>query len=326
MSRFEPAEEGTFTQSIDLRAFLLVSLKHGVLNLLTLTLHRFWGQAQVRRWIWGAVDIEDEPLDYVGGGLELLLGFLLRVVVIGGPVLIAWFAVKAWGVWGAPLVLTAWALAAFFQGMGRFAGFLYMASHTEWRGQNFQLEGSPVPFALRHLRDAGLCVITLGWWQPRAHLRQARRLWGALNFHGRPFYFDTAAARRTRAHPAYAIGWFGTVMIVLFAAGILLGLAAGFFPTPDVGSAPTLSQLAALFALTVGLWVLLNVIWAPYQAERRRGVALGLGLSLDIDWREMARLNAMNALLRFASLGVLAPFVQARTSAFLVDRLKGRMI
>ncbi|KRB52085.1 DUF898 family protein [Phenylobacterium sp. Root700] len=316
----------TFVQSIEPRGFLWLSLKHGLLNLVTLTTHRFWGQSEVRRWIWNATDLDGEPLDYVGGGLELFLGFLLKVLTIGGPLLAAVLAVQAWGpLWGAPVAAAAWLIIAFIDGFGRFGAFLYMASRTEWRGENFELEGSPLAFALAHMRDASLCLATFGWWQPVAHRRQAQSLWGGLTFQGRNFRFDMAASNRSPVYSAYAIGWFGTVMVLLFGAGVLLGLASGFFPTPEVGAAPSIGQLLALFALTVGLWVLLTVIWAPYQAARRTSIAAGLGFALPIGWGDMARLNAVNAFLRFASLGVLAPVVQARTSAFLLARLRGTL-
>ena len=66
-----------FVQSIEPRGFLGLSLKHGLLNLVTLSAHRFWGQSKVRRRIWGSMGLYGEPLTYVGGGRELFVGFLL---------------------------------------------------------------------------------------------------------------------------------------------------------------------------------------------------------------------------------------------------------
>ncbi len=138
----------------------------------------------------------------------------------------------------------------------------------------------------------------------------------------RPAADDAAAAARRPLYSAFAIGWFGSVMIVLFAAGVLLGLASGFFPTPDVGAAPSASQLAALGALALALWLALASAWAPYQAARRAAIAAGLGYVLPLDWRASARLKLSNAALRIVSLGGLAAYAAARESQFVFSRLE----
>lgn len=312
-----------FVQSIEPRAFLRLSLKHGLLNLVTLSGHRFWGQSQVRRRIWGSMGLYGEPLTYVGGGRELFAGFLIKLLTVGGPLLAAVLAVQAWGpLRGAVVAAAAWLIIAFVEGLGRFGAFLYTASRTEWRGVHFELHGSPLDFALIHMKDASLGLVTLGWWLPVAHRRQAQSLWGGLTFMGQRLGFDMAASRRRHVYSAFAIGWFGTVMMALFAGGILLGFASGM--VLDLVSA-SVGEVAALIATALVLCVLLAAIWAPYQAARRSSIAAGLGFSLPICWWNMAGLNAGNALLRLVSLGVLGPFVQARTSAFMLQRLSGTL-
>ncbi|HVK41297.1 MAG TPA: DUF898 family protein [Phenylobacterium sp.] len=312
-----------FVQNIEPRGFLRLSLKHGLLNLVTLTGHRFWGQSKVRRRIWGSMGLYGEPLSYVGGGRELFLGFVLKALAIGGPLLAALLAVQAWGpLWGAPVAVAAWLVIAFVEGVGRFGAFLYTASRTEWRRVHFELHGSPLDFALAHVRDAGLTLATLGWWLPMAHRRQAHCLWGGLTFMGQQLHFDMKAARRRHVYSAFAIGWFGSVMLLLLVGGVLLGLAG--LPPPDLGSA-TAGEIGGLIALALIAIVALTAIWAPYQAARNSSTAAGLGFSLPICWWDMARLSVGNALLRLASLGVLCPYVQARTSAFMLRRLGGTL-
>lgn len=310
-----------FVQNIEPRAFLRLSLKHGLLNLVTLSGHRFWGQSQVRRRIWGSMGLYGEPLTYVGGGRELFAGFLLKLLTIGGPLLAAALAAAAWGpLWGAVVAAAAWLIIAFVEGLGRFGAFLYTASRTEWRRVHFELHGSPLDFALAHMKDASLGLATLGWWLPVAHRRQAQSLWGGLTFMGQRLGFDMAASRRRHVYSAFAIGWFGTVMLLMFVGGILLGLTSGV--VLDLVSA-SVAEVAALIVAALLLLVLLAAIWAPYQAARWSSIAAGLGFSLPICWWNMAGLNAGNALLRLVSLGVLGPFVQARTSAFMLRRLSG---
>ena len=307
---------------VDVRAFLALSLRNGALNLLTLSVHRFWGRSEVRRWIWGAVDLDGEPLDYGGRGLELLIGFLLRLALVGGALAAGLWGLLEFGAWGWPVALAGLAAAAFFDGFSRFAGFVYLATRTEWRGAVFEIEGSPMQFALGELRDGALCLASLGWWRPQADRARDRKLWGGLHHPERQLGFDRAAAARRPLYSAFAIGWFASVMIALFAAGVLLGLAAGFFPTPDPGSAPSVSQLVALAALALTLWLALAAAWVPYQAARRTAIAAGLGLSLPLGWRASARLTLSNTALRIVSLGGLAPYASARESAFVFARLQ----
>ncbi|MGH6998730.1 MAG: DUF898 family protein, partial [Phenylobacterium sp.] len=157
MSRSNAAELGgtslTLAQSLDAQAFLPLSLRHGVLNLVTLGLYGFWGRSETRRWIWGATDLDGQPLDYGGVGVELLIGFLLKLVLVGGALLAAVAAVRGFGLWGAPGVLAALAGAALVVGFSRFVGFVYLATRTEWRGEVFEVDGSSAGFALAELRD-----------------------------------------------------------------------------------------------------------------------------------------------------------------------------
>ena len=312
-----------FVQSIEPRGFLGLSLRHGLLNLATLTAHRFWGQSKVRRRIWGSMGLYGEPLTYVGGGRELFAGFVLRVLTIGGPLLAALLAVQAWGpLRGGLVTIAAWLTIAFVEGLGRFGAFLYAASRTEWRGVHFGLHGSPLDFALAHMKDALLTLATFGWWLPVAHRREAGGLWGGLTFMGQRLGFDMAASRRRHVYSAFAIGWFGTLMMLLFAGGVVLGLTSGV--VLDLVSASAVEAIG-LTALGLALLVGLAAVWAPYQAARWSSTAAGLGFSLPICWWGMAGLNAGNATLRLVSLGVLGPYVQARTSAFMLQRLSGTL-
>ena len=326
MSRSNAAETGgpslTLVQRLDARGFLSLTLRHGAPNLLTLGLHGFWGRSAIRRRLWAATDMNGEPLDYGGLGIELLIGALAKLLVVAAALAAVLAAVQGLGVWGAPVALIAAASVALFMGFCRFVGFVYLATRTEWRGQVFEVDGSSAAFALGELRDAALIALTLGWWRPAADRRRDALLWGGLHHPHRPAAYDAAAAARRPLYSAFAIGWFASVMIGLFAGGVAMGLAAGFLPTPVLGTVPTLVELAALGALALGLWLALTVAWAPYQAARRTATAAGLGLRLPLCWRAWARLQAGNTALRIVSLGALAPYAAARESAFVFARLE----
>jgi len=50
------------SQRGQLNAFFRLSLRNGLLNLVTLTLYRFWGKTAVRRLLWSTTYLNEEPL------------------------------------------------------------------------------------------------------------------------------------------------------------------------------------------------------------------------------------------------------------------------
>ena len=53
-----------------------------LLRVLTLGIYHFWAKTEVRKRIWSAIRINDEPLTYTGRGMELFLGFLIVFLVV----------------------------------------------------------------------------------------------------------------------------------------------------------------------------------------------------------------------------------------------------
>src|SRR5262249_32403014 len=52
----------------------------------TLGLYRFWVATDVRQYLWSRTEIAGEQLDYTGNPIELLVGFLVLLGILG-PVL-----------------------------------------------------------------------------------------------------------------------------------------------------------------------------------------------------------------------------------------------
>ncbi|WP_374578701.1 DUF898 family protein [Phenylobacterium sp.] len=324
MSRTDGVAGGTslaLEQQIDTAAFLGLSLRCALLTVATLGLYGFWGRSEARRWLWDATALGGEPLEYGGTGGELLAGFVIKWLAVGGCLLGAWASFRAMGPWGAPLIALLTGAAVYAYGFTRFAGFVYLASRTAWRGEMFEVEGSPVAFAARELRDAALMVLTAGWWAPRVARARGQALWGGLRHPKAWPGYDAAAAARQPLYSAFAIGWFASVMVVLFVGGVMLGLASGFFPTPQPGAAPSVGQLAALALLLAGLWLLLRAAWAPYGQAVRAASAAGFGLRLAWGGKGAARAALADGAALVGSLGFLKPWVRARERVRLLRAL-----
>jgi len=314
-----------------LSSFVWLSLRNGLLNLITLTLYRFWGKTEVRRRLWSTTYLHDEAFEYTGRGVELFVGFLLALLVLVLPFLCIIFAAQFLGPGLAVLVILPFYLFLFFiVGLGRFTAFRYLATRTSWRGVRFHLRGSAPGFGLAWLGYALLSAVTLGWFWPAADRRLAGRLWNGLSFGDKDFQFRIEDARKEPVYGAYALGWvLGIVGYIVFAGVIVAALypqmkaASGSGPPP----VPTLSETIVIYSAAGALALFYAVVLSPFHAAMLRSIVAGIGFQdvrfrLRLRWFDMAGLTLSNIALLTVSLGLLMPFVEARTRKFLINRLE----
>ena len=332
----EPPPEGEplrFSTTIEPRRFFGLSLKNGLLNLITLTLYRFWGKTEVRQRVWRGIRLNDEAFEYTGRGVELFIGFLLALLVIGLPFLIVIFGIQFTQHWAFGLALLPLYVGLFWLwGFGVFSAFRYMASRTTWRGVRFRLKGSASAYAWNYLLAIFLGGLTVGWFWPHAERQLASRVWEELRFGDRRLRFRMERSERFGIYGPFALGWFGTLVgyIALSAALVAAAMAAGpsLQPSAD-GQPPVPSVLFTLMVYAVILAVspIFLLIWAPYQAALLRSIAGGVTLdkstfTLNVKAIPLWWLTVTNLFALLVSLGFLMPWVQARTARFLVQRLE----
>jgi uncharacterized membrane protein YjgN (DUF898 family) len=315
-------------QRLSPASFVGLSFKNGFLNIVTLTLYRFWGRTEVRRRIWAATYLNDEPLEYTGRGMELFKGFLFALLVVGLPFLIAGFGAQLLGSAGLLLFIPLYLLLFFLLGFGVFTAFRYLASRTVWRGVRFGLEGSPVRYGRDYLGYLLLTAVTFGWFAPAMQRRMAGRLWGGLRFGDRKFSFDIDAARKEGVYGPYAIAFLGSFVAYILLAFVGVAAMAGSGIANDMkpGAVPPLGFIAGIYVFLAVYLVITSTLFAGYQAAMLRSIAAGvsfgdLRFKLDAKWLPMAGLTLGNLALLAVTLGFLMPLVQARTSKFLLDRL-----
>src|SRR6185369_2750814 len=70
-----------------------IYFRHLALMVLTLSWSRFWGRTRLRRYLWSHFSVLGDRFEYRGRGLELLIGFVLVLAMLG-----VW-AGAVWGVW-----------------------------------------------------------------------------------------------------------------------------------------------------------------------------------------------------------------------------------
>jgi uncharacterized membrane protein YjgN (DUF898 family) len=329
MSMPDPAAEGAplvLSETVSLKSFLGLSLRNGLLNLVTLTLYRFWGKTEVRRRLWRSIELNGEPFEYTGRGIELFLGFVIALGVIVLPFLLVVFGAQLLGPVVAVLViLPFYVFMGVLAGYGRFTAFRYLASRSTWRGVRFWLKGSPLSYGFRWLGYSFLAGFTLGWFWPAAQRRLAMPLWDGLRFGDRRFRFSRDQAREEGVYNAFALGWVGGVVAYFVLVGIFATVLAPSMTT-NTPAEPSLGQIAMIYLVTGVMAVLFIVLLAPYHAAMLRSIARGVSFEevrfrLNVRWLELAGMTLSNVGLVTFSLGFLMPFAEARAARFLVRRL-----
>lgn len=146
-------------------------IRNLLLNLLTLGIYRFWAKTRVRHFLWRHVKILGEPLEYLGTGTELLIGFL-AVVVIFAPVATAYsYAVPFLIPWEIPfsgiaIQLFYYAVLVFLIQMAVYRVRRYRLTRTAWRSVRFGLHGSAFKYASIWLLHGLMTLATLGLAYP----------------------------------------------------------------------------------------------------------------------------------------------------------------
>lgn len=335
----DPGKALVFDSTLRPASFLGLSLKNGLLNIITLTLYRFWGKTEVRRRVWQGVRLNGDAFEYTGRGMELFIGFLLALVVLGLPFLLVVFGIQFLGPMYAFLfILPLYIFIFWLWGFGVFTAFRYMASRTTWRGIRFKLAGSAKGYGLYYIGAILLSGITLGWYWPTAERSLAERLWSELRFGDRRVRFSMGKAHREGVYGPFALGWLLTMVpyilliVVMGAVFAVLGAPGSSFtaaapaPTP-MPPVPDLAIMAISYLMVLILAPIVMLIWAPYQAAILRSVAAGVTIDgasfrLEVKALPLWWMTVSNLAVILFTLGFLTPWVQARTANWLVKRLK----
>lgn len=332
----------SFSSTLKPSSFLGLSLKIGLLNIITLTLYRFWGKTEVRRRVWQGIQVNGDAFEYTGRGKELFFGFLFALLVLGLPFLLIVFGIQFAGPIAGLLILPLYILLPWLWGFGVYSAFRYMASRTTWRGVRFRLGGSANEYGWSFLGYGFLTGLTLGWFKPAADRNLARKIWEDLRFGDRRVRFSMGRSEREGVYGAFALGWFLSVVpYILFVVAIVGysltqgtmtqgAMSAVIYPAPEPTPVPETPDAAFIFVVYAAMLFIAPIfmlIWAPYQAAILRSVAAGVSLDdatfrLDVKALPLWWLTVTNLAAILFTLGFLMPWAQARTAHWLIKRLK----
>jgi uncharacterized membrane protein YjgN (DUF898 family) len=143
-------------------------IRGAILQAITLGIYRFWLSTDMRRFLWGAIDVHGDTPDYTGTALELLIGFLIAIGILIPVYALFFVASLEFGFLSELSGIVAFlGLAAF----GQYAAYRtrrYRLTRTVFRGLQFHQTGSASRYAARAVLWWIPTVLTLGLAWPWA--------------------------------------------------------------------------------------------------------------------------------------------------------------
>jgi uncharacterized membrane protein YjgN (DUF898 family) len=320
-----------------------IYLRHLVLMLLTLGWSRFWGRTRIRRYVWNHLSVLGDRFEYRGRGLELLIGFVFALVLIGswaGAMYLMWiyvFDAKPFATFGLfDMFSLSVALIGFpLAYVGHYAGLRYKLSRTRWRGIRCGMAGSAWRYGAIATFLSFANAITAYLLTPVVSVNLARPRIGNARVGTLPFAFAGSAGDIYGRFLGYyflnIVAWVAAITAVVIAVGgTLESLGLSFDDLLRHLAEPTartvLLVLLAAFAAYIlfGLLILpLRCWWQAYLlrylvSHSRAGNVL---FATAITTRQMWGFLVLNYLIVLLTLGIGWPWVMHRTMKLIAAQL-----
>jgi uncharacterized membrane protein YjgN (DUF898 family) len=320
-----------------------IYLRHLTLMVLTLGWSRFWGRTRLRRYLWNHISILGDRFEYRGRGIELFLGFVLVLVVLGlwaGLMWLVWEFVFHERTLSGMGVFDLFYLSVAFIGIplafvGQYAGLRYKLSRTRWRGIRCGMAGSAWGYGATATLLTIANGVTAYLLTPLVSVNLARpRIANAflgtqrIDFAGRAgdiygryigYYFLNIAA------------W-----VLVLTVGVTLAIAGGKslgFTSEELTKLFTSFSLRTVLLLAIGFFLIYTLFglmilplrcwWQAYLlrylvARTRAGNVL---FASAIGTRQMWGFMVLNYLIVVMTLGLGWPWVMHRTLRLISGQL-----
>ena len=297
-----------------------LTIVNALLNLVTLTLYRFWARTKVRQKLWAGTMINGEPLEYTGTGWEVFKSFLIVVFCFILPVFLVLIGAQFVHI-GAYLVAVIALYLIIYPTLGYviFAARRYRMSRTTWRGVRFGMVGSGWSFGWAFFGWLLLTIITLGWYGPAMEMRMQRRLWNNTVMGDRQFKFgEGVKALAGPLYKSYALAWFGFII----GYAVIIAYIATQAEQLQYGASPTF--VITLYAVIFGVFAVVSLfsIWYVAASFRRTAELLkldGLSFKINANAGNVFWLYFGNILIIVFTLGLGLPFAQLRMFSYVFN-------
>ncbi len=207
----EQAQTGPVSFSGRRGQLAVLLVRNLLLTMATLGIYRFWAKTRVRGFLWRHVQLLGEPLEYLGTGTGLLIGFLIALVIVA-PFTSAYSLLPLLIPDGVPysgLVLQAlyYLVLWFLFQVAVHRVRRYRLTRTAWQGVRFGLGGSSLEYALIWSLYGFVTLATLGMAYPWLRVATTRYFASHARFGSTDFSFDGHTRRLPGSHAAFAGAW-----------------------------------------------------------------------------------------------------------------------
>jgi uncharacterized membrane protein YjgN (DUF898 family) len=281
----QPPEVGRAKFVGPLGPFWRLLVRGALLLMVTLGIYRFWLVTDIRRYLWSNTEIAGDALEYLGTGVELLLGFLIAIAIL--VPIYAGLSIGSLGLGrlGAIVPFVSFALLAL---LGQFAVYRarrYRLTRTMFRGLRFHQTGSAWRYAVCAIFWMAMSALTLGLAYP----------WGQASLERykmrNTFYGDLQARFEGSGTRLFARGfllWAIVMVPVLIGTVVLIAaidwtaiaavLKAGTLDPGRIEGADPSVALVILFPFLFAAWLAVAgaVLYPAFQAITMKWWLAGL--------------------------------------------------
>jgi uncharacterized membrane protein YjgN (DUF898 family) len=324
-----------------------IFIKNLLLNIVTLTIYRFWGKTSLRRYAWSHTSLQGQRFEYTGRGGELFVGFLIvaGLYIVGFLVI----ATLTFGIGPSfevvsqffPLILIAYLIF-----VAQYAAQNYRLTRTSWSGIRGGMTGSAWRYGAKAFLFMLLNIVTLNFARPWTTLRLTEDRFNnsylgnakaSLQASARPLYLPFIASFVVSI-VAIAL-WALLIWTVLSSSGKLEEIAYVIQEQQSAeveGREPNLTKeqvesvaytsISAVLAFYLGIAVIGIFAFAYYTAVLFRTIASNLQLaelrfSSEVTAWSYIRLWLGNLLWVILTLGISFPVAVHRSLRFFADRV-----
>ena len=234
--------------------FAAIAFPNLLLTIVTLGIYRFWATTREREYLWSQTEFIDERLEWAGRGIELFVGFIMVLLLIGLPFAFLQFGYialssRGYNAIAGILYMLSIFLIFYLSGVARFRAVRYRLSRTYWRGIRGGSHVSGAQFGLSYIWKTLAGYIPLFLMIPWSMMSLWNERWNKMSFG--PYQFSSNANwtdLMKRYLLAYLIPFFAVAGAVIF--GIYMAVSGADMERPGGAAIGFMVAFLVFFVLS----------------------------------------------------------------------------
>ncbi len=310
--------------------FAGIAFPNLLLTIVTLGFYRFWATTREREYLWSKTTFIDEPLEWTGRGLELFIGFLMVLLLIGTPLTVIQLINYGLILQDQLAVAIAvnvlmFVLIFYLGGLAYFRALRYRLSRTYWRGIRGGSDDTGFSYGLSYMWKTVVGWLPIFLLVPWSMISLWNERWNQMSFGPHRFQSN---ANWTDLMKRYML--FYLVPFLLFVGGAVVGItaAARGGGTPDALGGGAIAATGLFIAVIVlGFYIALPLAALMFFSKFYRVAVGGLRLhNLEFEFTARAPDWILfflgNVAIIICTLGIGNIFMPYRSWKFFVTHME----